>query len=623
MMRLLAMLTILCTAGTAAADAQSLAEAAARELEGWDVPRARAALEALEREAGDGPVVRMLAGRIAFDEGRYDEAAATFAGLETEDGRAWAQLAAEIGAKVSRYERAESAHFVFFYPPGKDEILAPYALQALEEAHERIGAILGYRLPAGEKVRVEIVQDGKELALFSTLSQEAIETTGTIAICKFNKLVITSPKALLRGYEWQDTLAHELIHLFVARKSRNKTPIWLHEGIAKYLETAWRGPPGLALERPAQALLRDAVKKNELITFEAMSPSMALLPSAEAAALAFAEVFAAIEYLQRRDPRNVEKILVGLASGRSDHEAVAAVHGGTFAGFEAAWRAHLKQRDYPKETASLETTRRQYLGAKGRKTDEREGKDATERGAFAEVHDKEARRAAHLGELLRARGQLAAAAAKYGQAFGRVGAEYPDLTTKYARTLLELKRPHEARPLLEAALPLWPTHASTQQLLGRALLDEGRPADAAPHLIAALGVDPFDPVTHEALARVGKATGDDGLTRRAARALALLTGREELGSAADTMAEGTNAAGSAAGATEAVGKLHVTSDRAAEVAVDGTTTGLSTPIMGLRLAPGTRVITLVPLDGGPSRDYEVEIRVGETTKLEGRIPAAR
>lgn len=610
----LLLVTLLCTARPAAADVQQLAETAARELEGWDVPRARAALEALQQEAGDGPMVRMLAGRIAFDEGRYEEAASTFAMVDSEDGRAWAKLAGDVGATIARYERLESEHFVFFYPPGKDEILAPYALQALEAAHDRIGAILGYRLPAGEKVRVEIVQDGKELALFSTLSQEAIETTGTIAICKFNKLVITSPKALLRGYEWQDTLAHELIHLFVARKSRNKTPIWLHEGIAKYLETAWRGPPGLALERPAQVLLRDAVKKNDLITFEAMSPSIALLPSAEAAALAFAEVFAAIEYLQRKDVRNVEKILVGLASGRSDQEAVAAVHGGSFAGFEAAWRAHLKQRDYPKETASLDTTRRQYIGSKhGPRPDERESKDSTERGAFAEVHDKEARRAAHLGELLRARGKLSAAAAKYGQAFGRVGAEYPDLTTKYARTLLELKRPAEARPLLEAALPLWPTHATTQQLLGRALLEEGRPAEAGPHLVASLGVDPFDPETHEALARVGRATGDDGLTRRAARALALLTGRDEVGSAADTMAV----------ATGGKGALQIEADRVAEIALDGISTGLTTPVAALPAAPGTRKITLVPLDGGPARDYDVEVRAGETTKLVGALAPTR
>ena len=61
-------------------------------------------------------------------------------------------------------------------------------------------------------------------------------------------------------------LAHEYVHLAVTRKTRNKTPIWLHEGIAKYLETSWRGAPGLALQLPSQALLRDAVKANKVST---------------------------------------------------------------------------------------------------------------------------------------------------------------------------------------------------------------------------------------------------------------------------------------------------------------------------------------------------------------------
>src|SRR5690606_21850179 len=130
------------------------------------------------------------------------------------------------------------------------------------------------------------------LANVSTLTVQEIETSGTIALCKFNRLMVTSPKALARGYSWLDTLAHELIHLVISEKSKNTVPIWLHEGLAKYSESLWRdGVPGLALDPASENLLASAVKKNDLVTFEQMHPSMAKLPSQEKTALAFAEVF--------------------------------------------------------------------------------------------------------------------------------------------------------------------------------------------------------------------------------------------------------------------------------------------------------------------------------------------
>ena len=87
--------------------------------------------------------------------------------------------------------------------------------------------------------------------------------------------MITSPKALARGYSWLDTLAHEFIHLIISEKSKNTVPIWLHEGLAKYSESLWYGEAGLALEPASENLLADATKDNDLVTFEEMHPSMA------------------------------------------------------------------------------------------------------------------------------------------------------------------------------------------------------------------------------------------------------------------------------------------------------------------------------------------------------------
>ena len=77
----------------------------------------------------------------------------------------------------------------------------------------------------------------------SPLTETDIETTGTIALSKYNKLMVVSPRATIFGYPWMDTLAHEYTHLVVSRISNDAVPVWLQEGIARYEQTRWRRPP--------------------------------------------------------------------------------------------------------------------------------------------------------------------------------------------------------------------------------------------------------------------------------------------------------------------------------------------------------------------------------------------
>ena len=43
-----------------------------------------------------------------------------------------------------------------------------------------------------------------------------------------------------------DSLAHRPVVILKDSRDRNTVPIWLQEGLAKFLETRWRGPPGSA-----------------------------------------------------------------------------------------------------------------------------------------------------------------------------------------------------------------------------------------------------------------------------------------------------------------------------------------------------------------------------------------
>lgn len=517
---------------SAAADATTLPTrlgAAEEALLAWDLPRARPLAEALLAEFPNDPRVLYLMGRVALHDGAYERAGEFLsrAGAPADPG-GYLHVARETAKITAGYQQAESEHFIFRYPAGKDEILVPWALETLEQSWQRIGDLVGFH-PQGEKILVEVVANAEELSRLTTLSIEAIKTTGTIAVCKFNKLMITSPRALARGYEWRDTLAHEYVHLVVTRKSRNHTPIWLHEGIAKFLETAWRGEPGLALELPSQSLLRDAVRGGKLIPFEKMHPSIALLPTARDAALAFAEVFAAIEYLHGKDKAWVSTILEKLGAGMSDRDAVAQVYGKPFAVFEQSWKQWLQKRPYPKETASAELLVKHFADDEAsaiKDAQEKKGtfRDLTELSEFRQIRDAQARRAAHLGELLRARGKFAAAAAKYELAVSRAGAQFPNLSNKYALALLELQENEKAEAVLLATKAFFPGDPFTNLNLARVKMQSGRVKEAEPFLEQAVSVNPFDPEVHGRLLSVAKEKGDEDLARRSAKALALLTG---------------------------------------------------------------------------------------------------
>ncbi len=492
----------------------------------WDLAAAKRELAELERLGPESAEpLQYFQGRIAFEEGRYADAVQLFtaAGLDEKPG-SYLRLAKETQKITQDHRRAESEHFVFFYPKGKDEVLAPYALETLESIRQALSEDLGFAPPP--KVRVEVVNDARELSRISTLTYKQILTTGTIAICKFNKLMITSPKAVLHGYDWRDTLAHEFVHLVVSQKSHNTVPIWLHEGLAKYLESRWRGPPAQSISPSTLALLGDRVKKDKLIPFEKMHPSIALLPSPEDAATAFAEVFFAVDLLYREHGAGgLRSVLEELASGKDDKKAVEAVARKSFAAFEKSWLAHVKAQPFPRELIPLSedkvVLKDQVPGPK--KDGEKKGREISFTD-FAEVFEASARKFAHLGELMRERGRASAAVEEFAKARSLVGDKYESISNKYALSLLELRRLDEAEKVLQSLLAVHPGSPATNVHLGRIYLSRKDMAKARGAYLEALASDPFDEEIHLSLLRIHSASGAKALAQRARDASVLLTG---------------------------------------------------------------------------------------------------
>ncbi|MGV3624031.1 MAG: tetratricopeptide repeat protein [Archangium sp.] len=523
-MRLVAFVTLFLSLRVLAQDEPSMpelkGEAKARlqnldqYLEDWDIEAAKQELAALEKIApADLEPVSYYRGRIAFEEGRYVDAVALLekAGVADKPG-SWVRLAKETRDIVTPMLTQESEHFIVHYPKGRDEVLVPWTLDTLEAARTALEKDLGYAPPG--KIRVEIVGSAGELSKVSTLSKEAIRTTGTIAICKFNKLMVTTPRSVLQGYDWRDTLAHEFVHLVVSKKSNNSVPIWMHEGLAKYLESRWRGPAGGAMTPSSLALLGKRVRSNELVPFEKMHPSMALLPTAEDAATAFSEVFFAIKLIDTEGgPRSLERMLDAMSKGTSEKLAVEQVMKKKWPEFERSWMAYLKKQPFPKDLIPPTSHERKQL-TDGKQEQKNKGREVSF-GDFKEVKEVDARRDAHLGELFRERNHMASAAEVYGRAYKVVGDKYESVSNKYALTLLELKKYDEAATVLEKSLVMHPGSVSTNVHLGRIYMRGKKWNEAKGAYLEALNVNPFDPEVMMGLLASADALKDAELRKRA------------------------------------------------------------------------------------------------------------
>ena len=482
-------------------------------LDDEDVAGARALIDPLLQERPDDPGVQAVGGIVRFHEQRYGDAVALLekSGLPTGsiDYLAIAKAARDV---TKDHARAEGEHFIVSYPKGKDEVLVPYVLEALEAQRRALEQDLGWAAPG--KVVIEILNDTRELARISTLTEEEIKTSGTIALCKFDKLMIVSPKALVKGYDWLDTAAHEYTHFVVTARTRNNTPIWLHEGIAKYSESRWRGGGG-ELSAWSANRLAEAVKKDQLVTFAQMHPSMAKLPSQEAAALAFAEVMVAVEYLQKKGGRPLmNRVLDLVAQGTSAEKAVAEALGVSFDAFLADWKRFMAARPIP----GAGEAQAEKLRFKG---DPKHGGTHSE---WSDIPDQKARGYARLGEIMRERGKWAAARIEYGKAVARVGKGIPVLSDKYALAAMMSGEDAEAQSALTEALRRHPQYAALHLHLGR-LYAKGKDWPLAKdHLLRANAVDPFDPEIHAGLASAYEASGDAATAGREKRFAQLLAG---------------------------------------------------------------------------------------------------
>ena len=497
---------------------------ATRFLSQWRYREARTHIARLAKRSPNAAEVRYLQAEIAFIDGLYQRVLDLLDGVD--DKAAGGNVGRLRSLAVSTlsvtrdfaFRESSGGHFVIFYPPGKDEVIVDLAGDVLEAAYRELGNDFDYR--PKNKIRVEILSRPSDLARLSPLTEAEIENTGTIALCKYGKLMVVTPRATIFGYPWMDTLVHEYVHYVVSRVSHDTVPIWLHEGLARFQQVRWRTGPDATLSATDEHLLATALKSGRLITFDEMHPSMAKLPSQQAAALAFAEVFTMVSYLHKRvGYEGIRRIIALQRSGKSARRAVAEVLGKRWVQVERSWKAYLRGRNLKssRTLAGRAKSRRIRFDKGGQKDGE-----AAENVGVDEVASARARKYTRLGGMLRARGMPEAAASEYEKALSIVGRSDPFITAKLSRTYLELGRHEKAIELAEPLHAADRNDAAPAVTMGLAHMTMGNRERARSAFEAALRISPFDPVVRCSLADLYASTNATQLANRERKACEML-----------------------------------------------------------------------------------------------------
>jgi hypothetical protein len=224
-----------------------------------------------------------------------------------------------------------------------DKALAPLLAEVAVTVREQLIKDLGVELP--KPLHVDLVRDQFSLAAMTGLPEKAARTTGTVAVAKWGRVTMISPRATDRGYPWLDTLAHEMTHLALSRGTRDKAPLWLQEGVAKREETRWRPEEPLDDVPAIDAVAAVGIEKGLGRSLDQLGPSIAMLPTAEQAQVAFAEVQSFVRYYvkERGDdalPDLVRRINAGSGSDLVE-KAIKDASNLDFVGWDKKWRAYI------------------------------------------------------------------------------------------------------------------------------------------------------------------------------------------------------------------------------------------------------------------------------------------
>ncbi len=174
-----------------------------------------------------------------------------------------------------------------------------------------------YETPLKESIAVEIFPEQKDFAV-RTFGLPGAD--GFLGVCFGNVITANSPAALGEtSANWESVLWHEFCHVVTLRKSRNKMPRWLSEGISVFEERQENPTWGQAMSPE----YRQIIVGGKMPPVSQLSGSFLAPESPAALQFAYYQSSLVVEFLvERFGLDTVKQVLADLAAGMQIEESL-------------------------------------------------------------------------------------------------------------------------------------------------------------------------------------------------------------------------------------------------------------------------------------------------------------
>jgi tetratricopeptide (TPR) repeat protein len=265
-------------------------------------------LERARRVAPDDPEIAKLEGWAYYGMVKLDQAVAEWKRALAIAPDAEVQVALAKAERDKReeqnYRENESIHFTLHYDGSAEPELAREILRALELHFGAIESELSYTPP--DSIGVVLYTQQAFADITRAPNWVGALNDGRIRVPVQGLTSLTPDLSRI--------LKHELTHSFVQQKTHSRAPIWLHEGIAQWIEGQ--------RSRDNATVLVQVYNEKQAMPLGEMENSWMQMPTS-VASYAYAWALANVEYIVQTDGMDdVQKILNSIAEGSSAEAAV-------------------------------------------------------------------------------------------------------------------------------------------------------------------------------------------------------------------------------------------------------------------------------------------------------------
>jgi tetratricopeptide (TPR) repeat protein len=244
----------------------------------------------------------------------------------------------ELFDDFSKYDTIRTVHFLLRLHRDDKPIIGAAAEALSEAAYKSMAARYNVTLPNPILIEIFPKHDDFAVRCFGLPGAQVF-----LGICFGRLLAMDSPRARGQGeFNWQETLWHEIAHVFHLELTANRIPRWLAEGIAVYEAAQARSEWDMNME----VIMIRALRNGQLLPLRELDEGFTRRP--EFISLAYYQASQIVSYIERRYGfGKVLALFPHFRQGRSTEQAITAVFGQAVDDFDKAFHAFLREKFHP------------------------------------------------------------------------------------------------------------------------------------------------------------------------------------------------------------------------------------------------------------------------------------